>query len=187
VPRGWPSLGADHPQAAHLAAVERLAVSLARRHGLDPARAALAARLHDWLKPLPPARLEAMLRARRVPSASTARLDPPIRHGPAAAQAARRLLGVSDRGVLEAVRWHTTGRAGGGPLLRLLWVADFAAADRRHPEAARARRLARRSLAAAARYVVACKLAWLAETGRAAHPATRGWWASLAGREGVRA
>jgi predicted HD superfamily hydrolase involved in NAD metabolism len=167
--------------------VARLAASLARRHGADPAAAALAGWLHDWLKPWPAARLRrACARYHEVLDDDTRR-KPVLWHGPAAAAWARRELGVRDRAVLDAVRWHTTGRSRMTPLDRVLFVADFCAEGRTHPEAAVARRLARRDLTAAARYVIACKLAWVRAQGGVHHPAGLAAWRDLAARGGGRA
>jgi len=177
-------VGSRHPLRAHLAAVAALAVDLARRHAVDPRRAALAAWLHDRLKPLPPPRL------RRLLARYHGRLDaeslryPVLWHGPAAAAWARAALGVTDRAVLDAVRWHTTGRPGMTPLDQVLFVADACAAGRAHAGAATGRRLARVSLRAGARYVAAAKLGWLFERGVTPHAAALATWRDLAPREG---
>ena len=153
-----------------------LAAALARRHGVDSRRAVLAGWLHDWLKPWPTARLLRLLsRYHERLDAPTRRL-PVIWHGPAAAAWARHALGLTDRGVLDAVRWHTTGRPGMTALDRILFIADFAAAGRDFPEARVARRLAGRDLGLATRYCLASKLAWLRSRGARPHPAAFAAW-----------
>lgn len=177
----------------HLGAVRHLAVTLARLHGVAPDRAAAAALLHDWLKPLSPARLRKVLRQHRVHlDAHTARL-PALWHGPAAAAEATQRLGIKDREVLDAVRWHTSGRPHPSKLLQLLIVSDFCAADRFGRPAAggngvyaremqHGRRIARRSLAGAARYVLASKISWLRSKGLSPHPSMLACLTSLAPR-----
>jgi predicted HD superfamily hydrolase involved in NAD metabolism len=157
-----------HPLRAHIMAVARLARDLARQNGVSPRRAELAALLHDWLKPWPAARLRNLLLRRRVRlDAHTAGL-PVLWHGPAAAAEAHATLGIHDREVLDAVRWHTSGRPNPSKLLRILMISDFCAAGRDFPEARVGRALARRSLSAATRYVLACKVAWLTAHGHSA-------------------
>jgi predicted HD superfamily hydrolase involved in NAD metabolism len=167
--------------------VAALAADLARRYGADPEAAALAGWLHDWVKPWPRARLRRLLAGYHEHLDEATRRKPVLWHGPAAAAWARHALGVRDREVLDAVRWHTTGRARMTTLDRILFVADFCAAGRAHPEAAVGRRLARRSLGLATRYVLASKLAWIGSHGGGRHPAGLAAWAALSRRPASRA
>ena len=104
---------------------------------------------------------------------------PELWHGPAAAAVARHRSGMRDHEILEAVRWHTTGRSGMSTLGRILFVADFCSRDRKFPGAAEGRRLARRSLKLGVRYVLASKLSYLMESGVKPHSAALGFWGSL--------
>ncbi len=45
-------------------------------------------------------------------------------HGPIAAAVLHHRLGVTDSGVLDAVKYHTTGRPGASPLELAVFVAD---------------------------------------------------------------
>ena len=157
-----------------------LAAELARRNGADPACAELAGWLHDWLKPLGSARLEAMLRTGGGRLDASTRAIPAIWHGFAAAAAAPRAFGIRQPAVLDAVRWHSTGHPGAGPLERILLVADYCGTDRDFRDARVGRRLARRSLTLGVRYVLACKLAWLRSRGLKPHPAMTAFWAASA-------
>ena len=168
-------------RARHLRAVAALARELAERHGADPDCAEAAGWLHDWLKPAASARLKAMLKRDGVRLDAATRAIPAIWHGPAAAAAAPRAFGIRVPGVLDAVRWHSTGRRGFGALGRILFVADFCAPGRGFADARTGRRLARRSLELAVRYVLACKLSWLLSHGASPHPAMTGFWAETAG------
>jgi HD superfamily phosphohydrolase YqeK len=130
-----------------------------------PARAEQAALLHDWLKPWPASRLRTLLRRRKVRLDAHIRSLPILWHGPAAAAEARAHFGIRDREVLDAVSAHTSGRPHPTKLLRILMVSDFCADGRTFPEARFGARLASRSLSAATRYVLACKVAWLTANG----------------------
>lgn len=173
-----------HPLRAHLDAVARLAGDLAERNGVARPRAELAAHLHDWLKPLPPRRLRALLsRYHGRLDADTERV-PELWHGPAAAAFGRHGLGIRDAEVLDAVRWHSTGRPGLAMIGRILFVADFCAEGRAFPEARRGRAIAGASLARGLRYVLGCKLAWLFGRRLPVHRASLGLWAEVAGPRG---
>lgn len=89
-----------------------------------------AAWLHDALKDAP-------TRAVRV-LAGAAWGAPSLWHGPAAAARAAR-AGERDRGVLDAVRYHSVGYARWDSVGRMLYLADYLDPGRRHHD----RRLAR--------------------------------------------
>ncbi|MDR0875363.1 MAG: nicotinate-nucleotide adenylyltransferase [Clostridiales Family XIII bacterium] len=91
---------------AHTKRVMDLAESMAGRFGEDPEKAALAALLHDYEKD---------------PAGG---VENDLAHGPMAAEAARNLFAVEDEDVLNAIRWHTTGRAGMSRLELIVFLAD---------------------------------------------------------------
>lgn len=141
-------------------------------------RAVVAAELHDALKLLPARRLSSLMARGGIRMTSADRRTPQIWHGPAASAAAG-LAGLRDKGVLEAVRWHSTGRPGLGATGRRLYVADYCADGRAFREARVGRALARRDFAAAVRYVSSSRLAWLFQQGIRPHPVSLAFWKSL--------
>jgi HD superfamily phosphohydrolase YqeK len=72
--------------------------------------------LHDALRDAPASELEAW--------APTALGSPALRHGPASAARAK-ADGETDRGVLDAVRYHSAGLAEWDMVGRVLYCADF--------------------------------------------------------------
>ena len=92
---------------AHIERVASLLDAWAARlavDGTERARWLRAARLHDALRDAP--------------------LTTKLAHGPAAADRAAR-EGETDRGVLDAVRYHTVGYVGWDDVGRMLYLADF--------------------------------------------------------------
>jgi len=87
-----------------------------------------AAWMHDALKDAP----RAVVRKLAAPFAG----PPAILHGPAAARRAA-LARERDRGVLDAIRYHSVGYADWDHVGRMLYLADFLEAGRRHHDAAR--------------------------------------------------
>lgn len=159
----------------HTLEVARLAAGLARRHGEDPAAAALAGLLHDAGRRFDPAGMIRYARRRRLPVpalAATLRNSPLLTHAYISADLAERRFGVDDPKVLEAIAEHTLGRPGMSRFARLLYVADFASADRGFPSAARVRRLAARDLDRAFREAARLKTHWVRKLGRWNHPIT---------------
>ena len=53
-----------------------------------------------------------------------ARRNPVLLHGPVAALWLQREGGIEDKEVLEAVRCHTTGQKGMGPVAKVVFLAD---------------------------------------------------------------
>ena len=162
----------------HTLRVAQTAVDLARAHGVDPGRARLAALLHDAARERSSEEFLCLAEDLGLDVGGPERESPKLLHGPVAAELARRELGVEDGEVLEAIRAHTTGRPGMGPLSLVLYVADKIEPARDYPSVENLRRLARRDLRAAAAESLRRSIAHNEERGRPTHPAsieTLGW------------
>ena len=167
------------PRWRHIEGVVAMARELARRFGLDEGQAALAALLHDAARDWPARSLEQAAEADAgVPPDPVERSSPELLHGRAAAWWARRHLGVEDQAVLDAVRYHTTGRPGMGPLEMAVMVADYGESGRAFDEAASIREAAARSLEEACLLSLDVRLRYLLDRGLLIHPRTveaRNW------------
>ena len=162
----------------HTLRVADTAEDLARAHGLNPGRARLAALLHDAARETSSEEFLDLARGWNLPVGEPERESPKLLHGPVAAELARRELGVDDAAVLDAVREHTTGRPGMGPLSLVLYVADKIEPARDYPSVENLRRLAREDLRGAAAESLRRSIAHNEERGRPTHPAsleTLGW------------
>lgn len=157
---------------AHTLRVAETAEDLARAHGLDPARARLAALLHDAAREMPSEGFLDLAHGLGLPVGEPERESPKLLHGPVAAGLARRELGVEDEEVLDAVREHTTGRPGMGPLSLVLYVADKVEPARDYPSVGSLRRLAREDLRGAVAETLRRSIAHNEERGRPTHPAS---------------
>lgn len=133
----------------HTVNVKKLAVKLAKRHGEDPERAALAAYLHDVAKEMPKDELLQILRDNAIMANNAAERPAPVWHGVCAAILAEKYWGVRDREVLDAVACHTTGRPGMTKLDKILFLADMTSAERDWPGVKNLRKLAKKDLDAA--------------------------------------
>lgn len=157
---------------AHTIRVAETAEELAKIHGLDRERVRLAALLHDAAREL---RQDEFLRAAadfNLPVDEPEKENPKLLHGPVAAELARRELGVEDEAVLEAVRAHTVGSPGMGPIALALYVADKIEPARDYPSAGRLRELANKDLYEAAAESIRRTHAHNEERGRYTHPAS---------------
>jgi len=156
----------------HTLRVAETAEGRARVHGLHPARARLAALLHDAARETSSEEFLGLAEDLGLPVGEPERESPKLLHGPVAAELARRELGVEDGEVLDAIRAHTTGRPGMGPLSLVLYVADKIEPARDYPSVENLRRLARRDLRAAAAESLRRSIAHNEERGRPTHPAS---------------
>lgn len=104
-------------------------------------------------------------------------------HGPAAADRAAQ-DGERDRGVLDAVRYHTIGYAGWDDVGRMLYLADFLDPGRDFdPDGRRA--LAERvpvDRDAVLREVARRRIEWVLKSGWPLLPETVAFWNALASR-----
>jgi predicted HD superfamily hydrolase involved in NAD metabolism len=143
----------------HVESVAALAMDVAGRVGVSVAAAGTAGLLHDLCKAVPNAEQLALAERHGLAVSETQRRNPKLLHGHTAAEEARRLFGVEDEEVLEAIRWHTTGRPGLGLTGQVLYFADFSEPLRPYPEAAQARALLDAAgFEPAIRWVAECKL-----------------------------
>ncbi len=157
---------------------------------VTPARRAhverVVALLGEWAGAMrvPPAERDRWLRAAWLHDAlRDAALGDLMAHGPAAADRAAQ-NGERDRGVLDAVRYHTVGHAGWDDVGRMLYLADFLEPGRDFDPDGR-RQLARRVPAerdAVLREVARRRLEWVVRSGWPLVPETVAFWNALASR-----
>ena len=81
-------------------------------------------------------------------------------------------LHIEDQDILNAIRYHTTGRAHMTLLEKVLFVADFTSSDRDYPGVEEIRKAARKSLLAAMLSGMTYTIQDLAERRLAIHPDT---------------
>jgi predicted HD superfamily hydrolase involved in NAD metabolism len=158
---------------AHTLRVADTAADLATFHGLEEDRARLSALIHDAARETGPEEFLRLAEEWGLPVGEPEWQSPKLLHGPVAAGLARRELGVEDEEILEAVRAHTTGKPGMGPLALALYVADKIEPAREYPSVERLRTLARSDLHAAATEALRRAIAHNEGRGKDVHPSSR--------------
>lgn len=129
----------------HTRGVMASALELAHRFGADAHQAELAAILHDYAKYWP---MEKQRRTIERDGRAIELLahDPVLWHAEAGAIVAEKELGITDRDVLDAIRYHTSGRRGMTLLEKIICLADYIEPGRRFPGVEQIRTAAEKSL-----------------------------------------
>jgi len=131
----------------HTLGVVDAAVALAGRYGADPLKARVAAILHDVAKFWPIERQRQAIVDDGAPEGlDTLDYDKELWHSHAGAFAAKRDFGVDDEEVLDAIRYHTSGRVGMTLLDKIVCLADYIEPGRDFPGVDRLRELSATSL-----------------------------------------
>jgi predicted HD superfamily hydrolase involved in NAD metabolism len=135
----------------HVLRVEAEGARLAELHGIDVARARLAALGHDLVRHLRDAELLALATRYGIEPDPVERASPILTHGPIAARILVLEYGIEDAEVLDGIDCHTTARAGMTALEQVLFVADKIDGQKieRDPELAEVRDIAQSSLSRA--------------------------------------
>jgi len=109
---------------AHIYRVRDVALELAAPHDIDPNRAELGALAHDVCRAVPGGELLKMSADLGVTVTDVDRDFPLLLHGPVGAELLRREEDLTDHGLYEAVRWHSTAHASLDSLGKLVFLAD---------------------------------------------------------------
>lgn len=114
-------------RAAHSLRVALTAGNAAKRFHIDEYSATLAGLMHDVAKNLKDGSpyLEGFVRPEGVPA--------PILHQFTGAYVTEHTFGVTDEDVLNAIRYHTTGRENMSPLEKLIYLSDMVEPGRNYP------------------------------------------------------
>ena len=154
----------------HSFCVADAARMLAVRYGADPEQAYFAGLLHDVMKDAPREEQKRMIEDGGTVLTDAERGNPKLWHAMAGEAFLRTQLGVADADVLNAVRYHTTGRAHMSLLEKILYVADYMSADRVYNGVERMRRLAESSPEEAMLFGLSFTISDLAQKEQIIHP-----------------
>ncbi|QDP99473.1 HD domain-containing protein [Lysinibacillus fusiformis] len=166
----------------HTIGVMETAIELAKVYGEDERKAETAAILHDIAKYADIAWMEKIVHDEK--------LDPrligwgsELLHGPVGAYIAEHEFGIVDEDVLNAIRFHTTGRVDMSRLEKILFVADMIEPNRHFDGVERLRKKVQKNLDKAVSACVRHTLAFLIDTKQAIYPLSIDCYNDLMKRE----
>lgn len=156
---------------AHTLGVAETALHLAKKCGVEPRRAELAALLHDCAKELSIDQMCALAQ-RRISDLDALEMESAnLLHAPAGAALAAQKYGVRDPEILSAIRKHTLGGDSMNAMDALIYTADFIEPGRADfTGLAQARALAETDIFAAMRKCAQLTNAYVESQGKRPHP-----------------
>ena len=109
----------------HTLGVMYTAEALAMRYGVDMTKAAVAGLLHDCAKCIPNQQKLKICKKHDIEVTESERRNPSLLHAKLGAYMANKAYGVSDGEILNAIRWHTTGKPDMSMLDMIIYMADY--------------------------------------------------------------
>lgn len=153
----------------HVLGCRDTAVALAKRWGADETDAARAGLLHDITKALDGERQLTLIGEYGIILDAFYRENPKILHALTGALVAQRLFGENEA-VVQAIRYHTTGKADMNLLQKIVYVADYMEPGRNFPGVEKLRELAFSDLDAALKLGLTMTLELLKQQGSEISP-----------------
>ena len=163
----------DAKRFAHTLGVEFTAAALAMRYQADVTDAQIAGLLHDCAKCLTDEKRVSICEKHQIPMTDIERRNPFLLHAKVGEYLAREKYGITNPDILNAIRFHTTGRENMSLLERIVFVADYIEPGRRQaPNLTEIRQLAFTDLNAAMLKILEDTLSYLKATGGELDPMT---------------
>lgn len=155
----------------HTLGVVETACKMAKHHGADPVSAMTAAALHDYAKNLTVDELSSYAQERQLEVDAVMNASGELLHGLVGAEMVKQCYGIDDEDILNAIRFHTTGRSGMSLLEQIVYLADAIEPGRsEYPGLKGLRKLAYDHLDAGVLVSVTGTLNYVLERGLPIHP-----------------
>lgn len=115
----------DDARFQHTLGVMYTAASMAMCHGADLEQALLAGLLHDCAKCIPSEDKIKMCQKQDIPVTEVEYANPGLLHAKLGAYLAEQKYHVTDSVILDAIRYHTTGRPAMTQMDKIIYIADY--------------------------------------------------------------
>ncbi|SFB67357.1 bis(5'-nucleosyl)-tetraphosphatase (symmetrical) YqeK [Butyrivibrio sp. YAB3001] len=118
----------------HTLGVAYTAASMAFVHGADVQKALIAGMLHDCAKCMTHEEHVKICEKNKIDMTDVERRNHSLLHAKVGVYIARTKYDIYDTEILDAIRWHTTGREDMSLLEKIVYIADFIEPNRRQLE-----------------------------------------------------
>lgn len=129
----------------HTIGVMETAIELADRNEIDSKKAEAAAIFHDYAKFRPKEEMKQIIIEQGLPS-DLLLFNEELWHAPVGAYLVEKEVGIVDAEIIDAIRFHTSGRPKMTMLEKVIYVADYIEPGRHFPGVEEVRELAETSL-----------------------------------------
>lgn len=158
----------------HTLGVMYTAEALAMRYGVDMTKAAVAGLLHDCAKCVPNQQKIRLCKKHEIEISEMEKKNPSLLHAKLGAYMANKAYGVSDIEILNAIRWHTTGKPDMSMLDIIIYMADYIEPNRdKAPNLKEIRKLCFENIEEALYQVLKSTLDYLEDRPEAIDPMTK--------------
>lgn len=154
----------------HSVNVSKEAKKLARLYGANEEKAQLAGILHDITKEMPKDEQLQIIVDSGIILDNVQKNAPKLWHGISGSIYVQQYLCIDDEDILNAIRYHTTGRANMSLLEKIIFIADFTSEERTYSGVATMRKKSRKSLNEAMLYAYKFTFKDLSKREIAIHP-----------------
>ncbi|MGL5256841.1 MAG: bis(5'-nucleosyl)-tetraphosphatase (symmetrical) YqeK [Proteocatella sp.] len=126
----------------HIKGVVDMSVELAYKYGENVEKCKLAAILHDYAKQFSYDEIETFVKSNNLIVDDLELASKELIHSKIAAKIAKDKYGIEDEDILNAISFHTTGRAGMSMLEKIIFIADSIEEGRKYPNVDSIRKIA---------------------------------------------
>ena len=130
----------------HSKNVAKEAVRLAKKYGADVQKAEIAGILHDATKESTEEEQMELIERAGIELTELERSSHKLWHAISGSAFIQVELGIEDEDIINAIRYHTTGRKGMTLLDKVIFIADFTSADRDYEGVEMMRKIADKDL-----------------------------------------
>ena len=117
----------------HTLSVAYTAANLAMVHSSDTDKALIAGMLHDCAKCIPDNKLISICEKNSLDISEVEINNPSaLLHAKVGAHLAHKKYGINDEDIINAIKYHTTGRPNMSKLEKILYIADYIEPGRKH-------------------------------------------------------
>ncbi|MBE4908054.1 bis(5'-nucleosyl)-tetraphosphatase (symmetrical) YqeK [Bacillus luteolus] len=129
----------------HTIGVMETAIALAKRYGVDEKKAEISAIFHDYAKFRPKDEMRNIISEQKMEK-DLLDFNSELWHAPVGAYLVKTEVGIEDEEILNAIKFHTSGRVNMAPLEKVIYLADYIEPGRHFPGIDEVRELAKISL-----------------------------------------
>ncbi len=143
---------------------------LAEKYDGDAEKAYTAGLLHDVMKNSSPEEQLGVITEAGIELLPEERANKKLWHAIAGAAYIKNVMGIDDKEIYKAVRYHTTGRAEMSLLEKIVYLADYISAERNYKDVDVMRKLCDESMDEAVLYALEFGIPDLVRKGSVIHP-----------------